>query len=165
MINDMVKQAFIDNAPSDVRDVTATWFDIRDETLNRCYSIDGYEEMDVAEQRVVYDSFRSQVIEENATSHTYEVEIYGQDYDFENNEWVEGSHECVSQNCYDNYEAAVAAVKSITPLSATKMEQQSGCNGLDVVIYERSFIGDNEMDWHEVGYAEWIGACCNGITV
>ena len=61
MINDMVQQAFIDNAPSDIRDEIAMWFDVRNETLNRCYSIDGYEEMEADAQRAIYDSIRREL--------------------------------------------------------------------------------------------------------
>lgn len=97
--------------------------------------------------------------------HIYEVEIFGQDYDFEHDEWVEESRECISQNCYDTHKAAANAVQRITPNSAVKLEKRSGCNGLDIVIVERTFVNDDESDWNIVGEAEWIGACCNGIWV
>lgn len=91
----------------------------------------------------------------------YEVEIYAQDYDFVYDEWVENNRECVSQNCYDSYNAAVSAVRSITTMTAIKLEQKYDYNGLDIVIYERCFANDEEVNWEEVGYAEWISACCN----
>lgn len=94
----------------------------------------------------------------------YEVEVYACDYDFMNDEW-DDERDCVSQNQYDSYNAAVSAVRSITPKAAMKLEQKYDRNGLDIVIYERCFANDEEVSWEEVGCVEWIGACCNYMDV
>jgi len=91
----------------------------------------------------------------------YEVEIHGCNYDFELDEWDEDSHECISQNCYDTYNAAVSAVRSITPESAQEMERWSDRNGLDIAIYERHFVNGEEIEFDLAGEAEWIGLHCD----
>ena len=93
----------------------------------------------------------------------YEVEIHGNDYDFVEDCWSE-DRDTISQNCYDTYEEAANAVRNLTPMSALTLERRSGYNGLDIMIVERTFKGNDES-WFIVGEAEWIGASCNGCWV
>lgn len=64
MINQLVQQEFIDNAPNEIRNEISAWFAVRNETLNRLNAIEGIAGIDGDERRKVYDRIRSEVIKE-----------------------------------------------------------------------------------------------------
>ena len=65
MVNQLVQQEFIDNAPSEIRNDISAWFDVRNEALNRLDAVEGIDEMDGDAQREIYDRIRNEVIAES----------------------------------------------------------------------------------------------------
>lgn len=89
--------------------------------------------------------------------HVYEVEVSGNDYDPEYG-WSD-EHYWVMVAKYDSYEDAVALCESITVEQAFEWELETGCNGLDVVVFEYEVTNDGTRmaGFPVVAEYEWIG--------
>ena len=86
----------------------------------------------------------------------YDVVIQGNDWDADYG-WHD-EHYLIEQECFDNIEEAQEFVRGITVEQALAWEDESNCNGLDVIIIAYPIPdGGYECDWMIVGECEWIG--------
>lgn len=96
------------------------------------------------------------------TINEYWVEIKGDDYDFDYDEWSGPTTEHLVDLCFDTYDEAKAFVRNMKPEEALRLEKQAGTNGLAITIWEEEVLDGMYNDFSEAGSADWIGDKYNG---
>ena len=90
------------------------------------------------------------------TTYEYNVMISGNDY-IPDYGWAD-EHYHLKDECFDTYEEACEFVRGITKEQALEWERETGCNGLDIVIFADPLIDwMYELSFETLGFCEWIG--------
>ena len=99
------------------------------------------------------------------SAYDYTIEVRGNDWSAEEGWSDEHYHVCDIP--MDSPEEAILHLLAITKEQALEWERESGCNGLDIVVFadEVNEDGVHTYEFNIVAECEWIGDGRNGVWV